>query len=132
MKRKLIFFFSLVVLCLMALPLVQAQRTYDLTGDSVRVYWNGQWQSINEDGSYPFYITSTSGGTTGGTTTGGGSTTGGTTAGEGEGQVAFVINFMHGTTLLDTTVAYGSRFFVSGMDDAIVINASSPDALNGA
>ncbi|MBQ9545662.1 MAG: hypothetical protein IJU90_00020, partial [Bacteroidales bacterium] len=121
MKRKLIFFFSLVVLCLMALPLVQAQRTYDLTGDSVRVYWNGQWQSINEDGSYPFYVASTGGTTTGGTTTGGGSTTGGTTA-EGEGQVAFVINFMHGTTLLDTTVAYGSRFFVSGMDDAIVIN----------
>ena len=121
MKRKLIFFFSLVVLCLMAVPVVQAQRTYDLRGDSVRVYWNGQWQSINEDGSYPFYITSTSGGTTGGTTTGGGSTTGGTTA-EGEGQVAFVINFSRGVITMDTTVLTGTSFFMSGMDEAVVIN----------
>lgn len=116
MKRKLIFFFSLVVLCLMAVPVVQAQRTYDLRGDSVRVYWNGQWQSINEDGSYPFYITST-----GGTTTGGGSTTGGTTA-EGEGQVAFVINFSRGVITMDTTVLTGTSFFMSGMDEAVVIN----------
>ncbi|MBR1517153.1 MAG: hypothetical protein IJ620_03295, partial [Bacteroidales bacterium] len=99
MKQKLFFLFPVFILAMLWVPRLQAQQVYELTGDSVRVFWNGRFQTISEDGNYPFYNYGGDGVT-----------------GAADSSIAFTIQFYNGLISVDTMAELGSVFSLGDIE----------------